>query len=112
MPQGTPPEKRESWGAYPPTLSLLPELPTSPFVWNFCRWGKREPSEGSDQFLQQMHQNDGPGGCRAEQLMLQPDLGSNRNPPTCWMTSDKLASLSNPQLLPLSCGEQYHHKIL
>lgn len=64
MPQDTPPEKRESWGAYTPTLSLLPELLTSPFVWNFCHWGKREPSEGSDRFLQQMHQNEGPGGYR------------------------------------------------
>lgn len=77
MPQGPPPEKRESWGVYPPALSLLPVLLTSPFVWNFCRWGKREPSEGSDlgqeraprgerpiQSLQQMRQNEGPGGQR------------------------------------------------
>ena len=49
---------------------------------------------------------------REGQLKLWPDLGSNRNPPTCWMTSDKLASLSNPQFLPLWCGEQHYHNTL
>lgn len=119
MPQSIPTKRRGSWGVYPPTLmcyymrELLPGVLTSPYVWNFCHWDKRKPSSGEWPIVAiDTSEQHVLWGMWAEHSSKGSGLGSNRNPLTCWTSSDKLLSLSDPQVLPLWRGEQYHHETL